>query len=159
MTRTPSEALVFRTEASDGPAGRELMDEFARDIAALYPGWHVGVGPSASPADLSAPQGAFLVGYRGSEPVACGAVKRLDDTTAEIKRMYVVPQARGHGVARRLLAALEDAARAIGYSLVRLDTGDRQPHALSLYRSAGYREIADYNGNPAASYWLEKDLR
>ena len=158
MARAPSNTIDFRAEPSDGDAGRELMDGFARDIAALYPGWHLGVGPSASPADLSRPHGTFLVGYLGSEPVACGAVKRLDAATAEIKRMYVVPEARGRGVARQLLVALEEAARSIGYSVVRLDTGDRQPHALALYRSAGYREIPDYNGNPAASYWLEKDL-
>ena len=159
MTEAPSQTLTFRVEPADGEVGRELMDAFAGDIAALYPGWHLGIGPSASPAELSTPHGTFLVGYRGAEPVACGAVKRLDSTTAEIKRMYVVPEARGRGVGRQLLVALEDAARSLGYSAVRLDTGDRQPHALALYRSAGYGEIADYNGNPAASFWLEKDLR
>lgn len=150
--------LAFRSEPSDGPVARALVDGFERDIAALYPGWHVGIGPSAAPAELSAPHGTFLIGYRGGEAVACGALKRLDAATAEIKRMYVVPEARGQGVARRLLAALEKAAREIGYSVVRLDTGDRQPHALALYRAAGYQEIADYNGNPAASHWLEKAL-
>ena len=159
MTQAPSDTLAFRAERSDGDAGRLLMEGFARDIAALYPGWHTGIGPSASPDELAPPHGTFLVGYRGSEPVAGGAVKRLDPVTAEIKRMYVVPEARGQGVARRLLEALEQAARSIGYAVVRLDTGDRQPHALSLYHSAGYRDIPDYNDNPAASYWLEKALR
>ena len=58
-----------------------------------------------------------------------GGIKRLPDGACEIKRMYVVPQARGRGVARELLEALEEEARALGYELARLDTGPRQPHA------------------------------
>jgi GNAT superfamily N-acetyltransferase len=72
--------------------------------------------------------------------------------------MYVVPEARGRGAARELLGALEDAARALGYARVRLDSGPGQPHARTLYESAGYQEIADYNGNPFAAYWAEKTL-
>jgi GNAT superfamily N-acetyltransferase len=158
MADDSSVPLHVRTEPSDGDAGRELMAAFAREIAALYPGWHPGVGPSASPADLTPPGGSFLVAYRGDRAVACGALKRLDARTVEIKRMYVDPSERGRGVARRMLSELEQAARAVGYAVVRLDTGDRQPHALALYRSAGYHEIDDYNANPAASRWLEKHL-
>jgi GNAT superfamily N-acetyltransferase len=72
--------------------------------------------------------------------------------------MYVVPEARGRGLARRLLEALEDAARATGHRVARLDTGARQPHARALYESAGYRAIGDYNGNPYAVFWGEKAL-
>jgi GNAT superfamily N-acetyltransferase len=72
--------------------------------------------------------------------------------------MYVEPDARSRGHARRLLRGLEDAARRLGYTTVRLDTGPKQPHAAALYASAGYEEIADYNGNPLASYWAEKRL-
>ena len=89
---------------------------------------------------------------------AGGGVKRLSDDTAEIKRMYVVPQARGQGVARALLTALEDAARDLGYRKVRLDTGPDQPHARRLYESAGYVRIPDYNANPHADFWAEKRL-
>jgi GNAT superfamily N-acetyltransferase len=114
--------------------------------------------PSASPADFAPPDGVCLVGRLGEEPVCVGAVKRLGPDLAEIKRMYVAPAGRSQGVARALLGALEDAARERGYARVRLDTGPRQPHARTLYLSAGYREIPDYNGNPAASFWGEKDL-
>ena len=72
--------------------------------------------------------------------------------------MYVVPEARSRGHARRLLYALEDAARELGYVRVRLDTGPLQPHARALYESEGYREIPDYNDNPYASFWGEKEL-
>ena len=60
--------------------------------------------------------------------------------------MYVVPAARGQGLARTLLRALEDAARGLGYSIARLDTGPRQPHARGLYESEGYVPIANFNG-------------
>ncbi len=114
--------------------------------------------PSASAEDFGPPGGVCLVGRIGEEPVCVGAVKRLEDGVAEIKRMYVAPAGRSRGLARALLGALEDAARELGYARVRLDTGPRQPHARALYLSAGYREIPDYNGNPAAAFWGEKAL-
>jgi GNAT superfamily N-acetyltransferase len=114
--------------------------------------------PSATPADFSAPGGTCLVGYEGDRPVCVGAIKRFAADCAELKRMYVVPGARGRGVARVLLAALEDGARALGYRRVRLDTGAQQPHALALYERAGYRAIGDYNANPFASWWGEREL-
>jgi GNAT superfamily N-acetyltransferase len=126
------------------------------EIGALYGG--LGKGPTATPSELSPPDGAFVVVWEDGRPVAGGGVKRLAPGLAEIKRMYVVPDARGRGHARRLLTALEDAARALGYDRVRLDTGPQQPHARALYDSAGYVEIPDYNENSRASYWGEKDL-
>jgi len=75
-----------------------------------------------------------------------------------IKRMYVGPDHRGRGLAGLLLGALEDAAVSLGYAVVRLDTGPRQPHAQRLYQRAGYRSIASYNANAAATYWGEKVL-
>jgi hypothetical protein len=59
---------------------------------------------------------------------------------------------------RRLLGAIEDIAREFGCELVRLDTGDKQPASLNLFRAIGYVEIDDYNGNPYASYWMERRL-
>ena len=78
---------------------------------------------------------------------------------AEIKRMYVVPEARGRGLGRRLLEALEETARELGYARIRLDTGARQPHARAMYEAAGYHPIENYNGNAQASFWGEKVLR
>jgi len=114
--------------------------------------------PSAKPADFAPPAGTFLVGFHDGEPVCAGAIKRIAPDAAEIKRMYVVPGARRRGVARRLLGALEDAARERGYAFVRLDTGPKQQHAVALYASAGYSEIANFNANPIAAYWGEKRL-
>ena len=72
--------------------------------------------------------------------------------------MYVVPAARGQGVARTLLRAPEDAARGLGYRIARLETGPRQPHARGLYESEGYVPIANFNGNPVATFFGEKRL-
>ena len=115
--------------------------------------------PAAGPRELGPPGGAFLVGFdEAGRPVACGGVKRLPDGTCEIKRMYVVPEARGGGAGRELLVALEAAARELGYTVARLDTGDRQPGAERLYRSAGYAPVANFNGNPVATFFGEKRL-
>lgn len=73
--------------------------------------------------------------------------------------MYVTPEARGRGVAGALLTALEDAARHLGYSVVRLDTGDRQPHVETLYRSAVYTEGPNFNGNPMVAFFGQKLLQ
>ena len=132
---------------------------FTQEIGELYPGWDPTVGPPAQARHFSPPAGAFVVAYGGDgEPVACGGLKRLDDRAAEIKRLFVASAARGMGLGRALLQRLEGLAGERGYSIVRLDTGDRQPRALELFRTAGYREVEDYNGNPFASYWFEKRL-
>ena len=129
------------------------------EVSELYGERIDGAGkPTASPAELTPPLGACLVGFLDGEPIAVGAVKRLAPAVAEIKRMYVAPAGRSRGLARALLIALETAARDLGYERVRLDTGTSQPHAKALYLSTGYREIADYNANPFASFWGEKDL-
>ncbi|AIY16230.1 GNAT family N-acetyltransferase [Pimelobacter simplex] len=109
--------------------------------------------PDESPVDpavFDPPEGLFLVGYDGPDPVATGAWRRspvrvLGGTSAvEVKRMYVVPERRGRGLARRVLAALEASARAAGHDLVVLETGLRQPEAIALYRSAGYEEVPGF---------------
>jgi GNAT superfamily N-acetyltransferase len=150
--------LSFRRERADESPGRELLAAMVATLEELYAGRDVRPGPTATPEEMAPPGGAFLVGYDGERPVACGGVRRLEDGLAEIKRMYVVPGARGRGIARALLSALEDAARELGYDRVRLDTGPRQPHARALYESAGYAEVPDYNGNPYAFFWGEKRL-
>jgi GNAT superfamily N-acetyltransferase len=114
--------------------------------------------PPADAEDFAPPGGAYVVGWADGEPVCGGGLKRLPDGAVEIKRMYVVPASRRRGVARALLGALEDAARELGYSVVRLDTGAKQPHAKALYAASGFVEVGDYNGNPYAAYWGEKRL-
>jgi GNAT superfamily N-acetyltransferase len=151
---------TFHALAAGEPPASELLAEMVGELQATYGGRIDAPGsPSATPEEMAPPHGTFLVGFEDGEPVCGGGVKRLDDGVAEIKRMYVAPHARSRGVARALLAALEDAARDLGYDRARLDTGARQPHARTLYEASGYRSIPDYNGNPYAAFWGEKRLR
>src|SRR4051794_7421065 len=150
--------VEIREERSDGAAGERLLGEFIARLEELYGPYDPALSPTATPDEMGPPGGAFLVIYENGDAIACGGVKQLEPGLAEIKRMYVAPRARRRGHARRLLVALEDAARALGHTRVRLDTGARQPEAHALYESAGYRAIPDYNGNAYATYWFEKDL-
>ena len=106
---------------------------------------------------LEPPDGGYLVGWHDGLPIAGGGFTRHDPSSAEIRRMFVISTARSSGIARRLLAAIEDEARRAGYRRVILDTGAKQPHAEALYRSAGYSEIENYRGPASrASYWGAK---
>lgn len=109
------------------------------------------------PLDFQPPAGSFFVGYLGDTAVVTGAWRRSDvvafgaDRTAEIKRMYVAPAARGRGLARRVLAHLEESAAAAGYEALVLETGLKQPEAIALYESAGYERVpgfGHYRGSP-----------
>lgn len=93
---------------------------------------------------LAPPDGVFLVGWIGEEPIACGGVRRHDDTTGEVKRMYVAPEHRGRGYSRTVLRALEDRARTLGYTRLVLETGTKQPEAIALYESEGYTSVPAY---------------
>jgi GNAT superfamily N-acetyltransferase len=77
-------------------------------------------------------------------PCGCGGVCRYDADTAELRRMYVAPEARGNGLSRTLLAGLEAEARALGYRALRLETGHLQHEAIGLYTSAGFARIEPY---------------
>lgn len=137
----------------------DLIEAMVVEVGALYGGRIDRAGlPTAGPEDLSPPGGGCLVGCLDGRPVAVGGVKGLPDGAAEIKRMYVVPELRGRGIARALLAALEDLARSLGYAVVRLDTGAHQPGARRLYETAGYAPVGNFNANPVAAWWGEKRL-
>jgi GNAT superfamily N-acetyltransferase len=117
-----------------------------------------GTPPSA--ADVSV---VLLVRDDDGTALGCGALRALDDGVAEVKRMYVVPEARGSGVSKVVLRGLEDAARAQGWTTLRLETGPRQPEAVGLYTGAGYRPIGPFGGyadDPAAhdSLFFERAL-
>jgi GNAT superfamily N-acetyltransferase len=112
-------------------------------------------------ADRRNPLTLFLVGWHNGEAVACGGFKPRGDATVEVKHMYVRPTARGRGFSRQLLALLEERARAQGATRVWVETGDKQPEAISLYKSAGYIDIPRYGEyvDMVHSRCFEKQLR
>jgi GNAT superfamily N-acetyltransferase len=153
--------ISFRPVPLDDDPAATLVDAMRVEIAELYDQLDLEGEdmPKAGPDELGPPGGTFLVGFDSTgRPVCGGGVKRLEDGACEIKRMYVVPEARKRGVGRELLQALEDAALELGYQVARLDTGPRQPSAERMYRAAGYRPIRNFNGNPIASFFGEKLL-
>jgi GNAT superfamily N-acetyltransferase len=153
--------LTFQAIPLEQEPARSLAQAMREEMRILYEGLDLDSPemPRAGPGELGPPGGTFLVGFdEDGAPVCCGGVKALPDGACEIKRMYVVPQARGRRLALALLAALEDAARELGYAIARLDTGPRQPHAERMYRRAGYAPVGNFNGNPAASFFGEKAL-
>ena len=157
MIATMNVAIRPADPAAD--ASQKLVKAMEAEIEATYAddgGSIHSVG--ASPQAMTPPDGDFLVVYDGTRPIGCGGLKRLDERTCEIKRMYVLPEMRGKGLSGRLLEALEARAIELGFTRSRLDTGVRQLAAKHLYERAGYVEIPDYNGNTQASYWFEREL-
>ena len=139
---------------------RALIEALNAELTGAYPepgATHFDLGPE----EVTGGRGAFLIVYQEGIPVACGAVRRLDDETAELKRMYVSPAVRGQGLGRRLVAALETEARALGARRLILETGIRQTAALALYRATGFQPIplyGEYLHSPATSICLGKEL-
>jgi ribosomal protein S18 acetylase RimI-like enzyme len=140
------------------PPASELLAAMRTELIGAYDNASRLDNPPLLPAELRAPNGAYFVGYEGPGAVAGGGLRRLGEGVAEIKRMYVRPEARSRGVAAALLRTLEEAATAMGYACTHLDTGPKQVTAQRLYRAAGYAEIAPYNDNPFACFWGEKRL-
>jgi len=154
------ESITIERAELAADVSRALIDALNAELSAVYP------EPGAIHFQLHAEEvadgrGAFLVVYRAGAPVGCGAVRVLDAETAELKRMYVSPTVRGMGLGRRLVAALEAEARAVGVRRLVLETGVRQTAALALYRATGFHPIplyGEYCLSPETSVCLGKDL-
>ena len=141
---------VLRTTGED-PVARALLAQITAEWTPVYGPPDPADPASIVPADI--PHNVAL--HEDDPPMAGGGLRPLGEGLAEVKRMYVVPDRRGEGLARRLLSELEALARAAGYARLRLDTAGT---LNDFYRSAGFHEIPDYNGNPYASFWAEKPL-
>lgn len=142
-----------------GREAQHCLAEYYRELAERF---ETGFDPANSfaPAldEFAPPRGTFLVMQMAGEAVGCGGFKPISGDAAYIKRMWIAPQARGLGLARRLLGALEDKARDRGYRLVRLETNKALTEAQQLYRASGYREVAPFNDEPYAHHWFQKRI-
>src|ERR1700722_8781528 len=156
----PPPPLAIRREELKSSIASRLIEALNAELTAQYP------EPGATHFRLEAEEvatdkGAFLVGYLDGEPVACGAIRCVDVGVAEIKRMFVIPAARGRGYSRAILTALEDSARQLGIRRLVLETGPRQLEALALYRRAGFVAIARFGEytHSELSLCMGKDLQ
>ena len=135
------EPLELRPTPYDDPVVRELEAQVQQEYTRLYG------SPDADatdPTHFLPPDGVFLVGWLGTEPVVTGALRRHDETTGEVKRMYVVDACRGRGFGRAVLAELERRAALVPYRRLVLETGAMQPEAIELYRSSGYEPVTGF---------------
>ncbi|TDU77755.1 MULTISPECIES: GNAT family N-acetyltransferase [unclassified Streptomyces] len=145
-----SHGIQLQAVPYDHPDAVKLNDQVQLEYQVLYGG--EGDVTPLDPAMFAPPNGLYLLAYDASgTPVASGGWRSQDendegysDGDAEVKRMYVVPGARGLGLARRILAELEADARAAGRTRMALETGDRQPEAIALYLSSGYTFSAKF---------------
>ena len=141
-------------------ASRVLIGALNAELSAMYPepgANHFGL----KPAQVSGQSGVFLIVSHNGTPVGCGAVRLIDADTGELKRMYMSPAMRGKGLGRRLVAALEAEARALGAKRLVLETGIRQTAALALYRATGFQPIplyGEYLASPGTSVCFGKEL-
>ena len=141
------------------PDASVLIQALSRELAARYD--FVDDGSGDFRAEDAAGRGSgFVIGRMNDQPVACGAFRPLAEGVAEIKRMFVVPECRGRGYSRLILAELERRCVDAGYTTARLETADRQPEAIALYERSGYRRIPPFGDyvDSERSVCFEKSL-
>ena len=145
-------ALVIAPEPFTGEDGRRLITDLEEDLGVRYADIDVLADVDLAEMNRLRDDALFLVARVDGEAVGCGALRPHDDGVGEVKRMYVAPSARGTGVGRALLDELRAAAVGLGYRRLVLETGIRQPEAMALYESVGWRPIANYGAYSAAEW-------
>ncbi|MFI6015444.1 GNAT family N-acetyltransferase [Streptomyces sp. NPDC051243] len=158
-TRRLLRLAAITVDLVDGaaPDARACLDAYAADIDERFP---EGFDKSdlVRPEEVSGDVGAFFVAREEGHPVGCGALRRLEPGVGEIRHVWVHPEARRLGLARRLLDALEREAAARDLTVVRLDTHASLTEAQAMYRACGYTEIPAYVDHVYAHHWFEKRL-
>src|SRR5262245_19441400 len=147
MTQPGIATISF--ERPESEEAQNLIRQLDKDLLRRYPGLKAVHG--LHPQDVVDPNFTFVIARVDGSAVGCGALRGLEPGIGEVKRMFVVPEFRGRGIARQILEALESRARDLGYASVWLETGIGQPEAIGLYKSAGYHDFAgwgEYIGKP-----------
>jgi DNA-binding MarR family transcriptional regulator/GNAT superfamily N-acetyltransferase len=142
-----------------GDDARFCMESYFAELDSRFEdGFEQGLSTSVDYTEFAEPTGLLLTARLGDDPIGCGALKFHDGEPPDIKRMWIAPSARGLGVGRRLLSALEQQAAQRGAAVVRLETNRRLDEAIALYRSSGYVEVPAFNDEHYADHWFEKSL-
>ncbi len=154
-------ASLVTIELSDplSPDVRWCIEQYFAELGKRFEGgFDPALSISADAHELTPPNGLVLVGRLREKPVGCGALKLHAKAPGEIKRMWVAPEARGLGLGRRLLEALERHAREAGVLVLHLETNRTLIEAIQMYRDCGYQQVEAFNDEPYAHYWFEKRL-
>lgn len=152
-------AVDVRREPPDSAAAQWCLEQYFAELSARFDvGFDPGRTNPAFPEQMTPPAGFFVIAWLDGAPAGCGALKVGEEGSGEVKRMWTAPAARGSGVARRVLRALEAKAREAGLIRLRLETNRALTEAQALYRAEGYREVAPFNTEPYAHHWFEKAL-
>jgi DNA-binding MarR family transcriptional regulator/GNAT superfamily N-acetyltransferase len=141
------------------PDARWCIEQYFAELGERFEaGFDPALSISVRAHELVLPSGLLLVARLHEEPVGCGALKLHENAPGEIKRMWVAPRARGIGLGRRLLEALECSAREAGVAVLHLETNRTLIEAIQMYRDCGYQEVEAFNDEPYAHHWFEKCL-
>jgi ribosomal protein S18 acetylase RimI-like enzyme len=148
MTVEPSIVITNPVGLEQVDAVRELFSEYSTSIGIDLCFQNFDEELRTLPGAYAPPSGSLFLASVDGESIGCVAIRKLEDKTCELKRLYVRPAARGLGIGRRLTQAAVTKARELGYSRVRLDTLVSMKEARSLYESLGFRNIVPYYQNP-----------
>jgi ribosomal protein S18 acetylase RimI-like enzyme len=152
-------AVQIAPEAADSAEAALCLGAYFRELAERFEtGFDPAMSITATAAEMTPPAGTLLLARLDGRPIGCAALKVKDCRIGEVKRMWVAPEARGLGLGRRLLDAVETAARGFGLAELRLETNRTLREAQALYRSAGYAEVERFNDEAYAHHWFSKPL-
>lgn len=151
--------MTIGTEPIESADAQRLIAALDAHLASLYLP-EQRFGPNLKPAQIAPGLGTFVVARDDGEAIGCGALRRLDETCGEVKRIYVVPEVRGRGVGRQILDRLESEAAGLGISRLVLETGIHQLEAIALYTSAGFKPVPCWGeyASSSTSVCFEKSL-
>jgi DNA-binding MarR family transcriptional regulator/GNAT superfamily N-acetyltransferase len=151
--------VTFAVEDPTTPDALWCIGQYLDELNARFDaGFDPALSGPADAHDLTPPNGALIVARMRDRAVGCVGLKLHGDDPAEVKRMWVSPEARGLGLGGRLLQEVERYARGVGVGTLRLETNGALTEAIALYRSRGYDEIARFTDDPYAQHWFEKRL-
>jgi len=138
-----SMTITVSPEDPRAPEAQALLNAFVDEVQHRYDAAPADVG-YFDPSVVSVPKSAFLVARVEGRAVGCGALVPMEDDIVEIKRMFVLPTERGHGIAKKILDRLQSLAQEFDYDRIRLETGTKQPESIALYGKSGFYRIPNF---------------
>lgn len=135
--------ITVSPEDPSTPEAQALLSAFVDEVRHRYDAAPADVG-YFEPSLVSGPKSAFLVARVEGRAVGCGALVPMEDDIVEIKRMFVLPNERGHGIAKKILDGLQSLAQGFDYDRIRLETGTKQPESIALYGKSGFYRVPNF---------------